>query len=195
MYVLILHGVMGRAGIYWQQTLHDQLVRKGYPVIMPTLPDADHPDRSEWLRTVQELVRNIDPGQLVIVGHSLGVVAALDFLEKSASPVQALISVSGFSDNYGDEINDFYMKVKSVDFTRVRNHVRSCSVIYGGDDPYVPQPSLRKLAEDLQVTPVVIPRGGHFDSESGTGLVSLLLDRIAGLNSESAETGPDKINL
>lgn len=57
MTVLILHGVYGFPGIHWQQWLHDQLSAQGHLVIMPALPNADHPDRTEWLEAVQSAVK------------------------------------------------------------------------------------------------------------------------------------------
>lgn len=48
MTALILHGVSGNAGKHWMQWLHDELVKLGIEVIMPTLPNSDNPDFFEW---------------------------------------------------------------------------------------------------------------------------------------------------
>ena len=82
MTVLILHGIQGHAGIHWQQWLHNQLVAQGQNVLMPSLPDADHPDRKTWLKHVHEILQEVDTKQLVLVAHALGVASALDFAEQ-----------------------------------------------------------------------------------------------------------------
>ena len=80
MTVLIIHGIGGHAGIHWQKWLHDELIKSGFNVLMPNLPNSDHPDRKEWLKIIKVKVKGIDPQELIIVGHSLGVTTALDLL-------------------------------------------------------------------------------------------------------------------
>lgn len=166
MTILILHGTDGHAGIHWQQWLHNEVIKKGHTVLMPNLPNANHPNRTDWLKTIKGILNDVNLNELIIVGHSLGVPAALDFIEQAPSKVKMLISVSGFSDNYGSDYNDYFMKIKTVDFQKVRNHLQKSVVIYSHNDPYVPQKSLKLLAIDLGVKPIVIPNGAHFNSET-----------------------------
>lgn len=176
MIILILHGIGGRAGIHWEGWLAAELEKLGKRVIMPTLPDAGRPDRKTWLNSVKEILTNVDPADLVIVGHSLGVVTALDFIEQS--PVKALISVSGFAFDYGAEMNGYFLKEKTVDFSRVNNNLHKAFVIYGDNDPYVPQAILKSLASDLKVKPEIIPNGGHLNTDADYNTFPRLLEII-----------------
>ena len=99
MVVLILHGIQGYAGIHWQQWLHDELIKAGHAVLMPNLPNSDHPDRTQWFETAQKAIYDVDLSKLVIVGHSLGVTTALDLIEKLDEPITALISMAGFGED------------------------------------------------------------------------------------------------
>lgn len=167
MTALILHGIQGHAGIHWQKWLNDQLIAQGHKVLMPNLPKAEHPDRSEWLQTVKGVITDYDLSDLVIVGHSLSVVTALDFIEQAPVSIKALVSVSGFSKDYKAELNSYFLKEKEIDFAKVKKNLKKAVVIYGDNDPYVPQEILKLLADKLNVKPTVIKSGGHLNTDAG----------------------------
>ncbi len=165
--VLIIHGIGGHAGIHWQQWLHDELTRQGSVVLMPDLPEPDHPNRQTWLTEIKTLLDGVNLGQLTIVGHSLGVTTALDFVEQAASQINRLLAVSGFTEDYGAELNSYFLSEKSIDFHKVRDKLRWAAVVYGDNDPYVTQAALKYVADSLAVQPMVIPNGGHLNTEAG----------------------------
>lgn len=165
--VLIIHGIGGHAGIHWQQWLHDELVAKDCEVLMPDLPGAGHPDRKTWLAEIVKILQNVDLKNLSIVGHSLGVATALDFLEQVDGQVNELISVSGFAKEYGAKLNEYFLLEKPIDFTKVKIHLNKAVVIYSDNDPYVTQDALRYVADSLSTEPIVIPKGGHLNTETG----------------------------
>lgn len=164
---LIIHGIGGYAGIHWQQWLYDELQEKGYRVLMPDLPNPDHPDRQTWLREITKSLQGIELKELVIIGHSLGATTALDFLELADGQVNELIVVSGFAKNYGAELNEYFLAERSIDFEKVKSHLDKVVVVYGDDDPYVAQDALRYVADSLSVEPIIIPNGGHLNTEAG----------------------------
>lgn len=167
MYVLILHGIQGKAGKHWMQWLHDQLVLKGHQVIMPTLPEPDNPNPQEWRSKIAELLKGIDNSQLIMVGHSMGVPAALDYLQNVNKPILGLISVSGFSRDYGAELNTEFMSQLNINTTEVAKLIKHKMVIFGDDDPYVPQEELQNLANELEVESLIIPNAGHLNTSAG----------------------------
>lgn len=175
---LIIHGICGHAGIHWQGWLHDELVKKGYKVLMPDLPNSDRPDRGEWLREIKKLVSELDFSELTIIGHSLGVTTALDLIEQSSKKVKMLISVSGFAKDYGAELNSYFLKEKEVDLEKVKELVGRVYIIQSDNDPYVPQEILKHLADGLGVKPIVIKNGGHFNADSGYTKFPLLLELL-----------------
>lgn len=176
MTILILHGIGGYAGIHWQKWLYDNLVKDGYGVIMPNMPEPDRPDRKTWLKTVQEITRSVDSSDLVIFAHSLGVTTALDLIEQS--PIKALISVSGFASDYGADLNSYFLREKTVNFGKVKKNLGQAFVIYGDNDPYVPQEVLRFLADNLMIKPEIIHNGGHLNTDSGHKTFPRLLEII-----------------
>ncbi len=178
---LILHGIGGHAGIHWQQWLHDELVKDGHTVVMPDLPDSGHPDRQTWLKTVKNIADSINPGELIIVSHSLGVPTALDYIEQADALLHGLASVSGFAVVLNSDLNDYFMKEKTIDFEKVRPNIRRSVVFYGDNDPYVPQTALKSLADELKAEPIVISKGGHLNSDAGFTKFPQLLDAVKSL--------------
>ncbi len=165
--VLILHGIGGHAGIHWQQWLHDELTAEGYKVLMPDLPSPSQPDRTSWLAEISKTLDGVDPTQLIIVGHSLGVTSALDFIEQAEGRVDGLISVAGFAEDYGAELNHDFLSERIIDFAKVKAKLNWSAVVYGDNDPYVTQDALKYVADSLGVQPIVVKNGGHLNTESG----------------------------
>jgi predicted alpha/beta hydrolase family esterase len=176
--VLIIHGIGGHAGIHWQQWLHDQLVAQGHQVLMPDLPEPDHPDRKTWLAEIKKTLNGVNLGQLTIVSHSLGAVTALDFIEQASGQINRLLSVAGFAKDYGAEMNSYFLSERLIDFENVTEKLRWAAVIYSDKDPYVPQAALRYMADSLGVQPIIIPGGGHLNSDAGFTEFPQLLEML-----------------
>ena len=142
---------------------------------MPNLPNSMHPDRKEWLRFTEDLVRNMKFSELTIVAHSLSVATALDLIVKKDKRLGCLVSISGFGRDYRDNLNNYFMIEREIDFKKVKQLIGRVYVIYGDDDPYVPQDILKDLADELGVVPVIIANGGHLNTDSGYSEFPLLL--------------------
>jgi len=135
---------------------------------MLELPNSIHPDRQESLDFIIKLIDTIPRDEeIIIVGHSLGATMALDYLENATRKIKKLISVSGFALDWNSELNSYFMKEKNIDFNKVLNNLESSIVLYGDNDPYVPQNVLMALANELKVIPQIIPGGGHLNTEFG----------------------------
>ncbi len=179
---MIIHGIGGYAGIHWQKWLHDELEKKGHMVLMPSLPESDHPNRRTWLKLVQQIITPLEHRKTIIIAHSLGVTTALDVIEKLPEPIDALITVSGFSTDYQAELNSYFLKEKSIDFTRIKSNCLHFKVIYGDNDPFVPQSILLELAQNLGVNPIVIPNGKHLNADAGFATFPILLKEIESIH-------------
>jgi len=179
--ILILHGIGGYAGIHWQKWLKEELEQKGYKVLMPTLPNADHPDRKKWKSIVKQNISQVELKNLIIVGHSLSIPTALDVIEELNNAIKALFCVSGFCSDYGVELNSYFLKEKNINFNKVKENVNKSLVFYADNDPYVPQEKLYELAEKLETKPIVIANGGHLNTDAGFTTFPQLLKEIEGV--------------
>lgn len=182
MHILILHGIEGHAGIHWQGWLKKELEKKNHTVYMPELSQSNHPKRFEWLHEISLQMNDVSLSKLIIVAHSLSVASALDYIEQADAKVRALISVSGFCEDYGAELNSYFMKEKDIQFSAVNKHLAKAYVLFGDNDPYVPQETLTSLAGWLGVQPEIIKEGGHLNSDSGFTTFPRLLEIIEELS-------------
>jgi len=178
MHVIILHGIQSHAGDHWSRWLAHALEERHHSVLMPELPNPIHPDRFEWLAYVKSILDKIPQKNLLMIGHSLGVVTAMDFIEQSDKKIHGLISVSGFADDYGADLNGYFMRQKELDFSAINDNLVKSFVVYGDDDPYVPQDTLERLATYLNVTPEIIIKGGHLNTAAGYTEFPLLIELV-----------------
>lgn len=176
MHALILHGIGSRSGAHWQSWLCHQLEKIEWQVSMPQLPNAARPSRHEWLEEVRAVASTVDPSSLIIVGHSLGVTTALDYIQGATHPIRGLLCVAGFSYDYGSDLNGEFLREMSIDLPSVREKVQHIEVLFGDDDPYVDATALHDLAAGLNVEPRVLAEGGHLNTESGFVEFPELLD-------------------
>ena len=153
MHYIIIHGIQGHAGKHWQGWLSDQLKENGHNIVMETFPNSDKPDRKIWVNFLKSLTEDIPINQQILIGHSLGVVTAMDYIEQLRKPCRGLISVSGFARDYHHPLNSYFLAEKDIDIQMIRKNTREIEIFYGDDDPYVP--------------PVVIKNGGHLNTDTG----------------------------
>lgn len=100
--VLIIHGYGVNSEGCFYPWLKSELEKMGYVVDLPSLPDSD-PNIDVQIDYIME---NYPDKMDIIIGHSLGSVAALKLIEKLDYKIDDLILVSGFIDNNfyeGDE--------------------------------------------------------------------------------------------
>ena len=176
--IVILHGIAASPGAHWQQWLANDLAAEGHVSYLVDLPNSSNPNRIDWLDHICIYAGCLEPEKLIIVGHSLGVVTALDYIERASGKVRGLVAVAGFAHNYGSELNERFLASGAVDFAKVRNRLADASVVFGTDDPYVPQGELTRLATDLGVEPHVIGGAGHLNAESGYAQFPYVRDEV-----------------
>lgn len=165
--LLILHGLNGKAGIFWQDWLANKCRSDGWNVLMPSLPNPTNPARYEWLDYIIKTTSNIDLENTWIVAHSLGVPAGLDFLEtlEDKNHLKGFISVAGFYKPYGQELNEKFMKTKTINIKQIKELVEQRFVIRSNNDPYVDQYALEELAKDFNANDFLINNGKHFHKD------------------------------
>ncbi|MEU8778708.1 alpha/beta hydrolase [Streptomyces sp. NPDC048606] len=167
--IVVSHGYGASDDSVWFPYLTDRLGAAGHRVTVPRLPQTTAPRPEPWRKTYAEAVRAAGPaGSTVLVGHSIGAVNVLRFLEQhdpeSDGVFAGVLLVAASAHEVGyDELAEFFEG--GFDWARIRRAARGFRVLQALDDPVnQPDPTahVRLFVQGLGATAVVTPTGGHF---------------------------------
>lgn len=175
--VVIVHCWAGVPDSRWYPYVKSELEKIGeYEVLIPEMPNTDHPEPAPWLAKLTETVGGRD-ADLVLVGHSVGVPTILRYVEQLPEGVQiaGLISVAGYTDSLNDVTS---IEDKSVlppffdpplDYKKIKSHCKNFVWIYSDNDPYVAPKYALILQEKLGGELIEKKGMGHFSEPDGDG--------------------------
>ena len=185
--VIAIHGWGGDPYGGWKPWLKEKLEAKGFEVIMPQMPNTENPVMGEWVGTLAELVGKPDENTF-LVGHSLGVVCILRYLEtlKGKEKIGGAVLVAGLAMDTGiPEIKNFFPQ-KSYDWESIKPHCKKFITINSDNDYYIPLSHGEEFKKELGAELIIMHEHGHFSSADGFTELPVLLDavlRIAGARS------------
>lgn len=175
--VIVLHGTKGSATGNWFPWLTEQLAERGVPTLVPQLPTPAGQSLRGWQTAFADAVGDVG-SESVIIGHSNGAAFLLRLLEQVREPIRCAVFVAGFCGRLGlpeyDELNSTFVDGQ-FDWPTIVGNAPARYCLIGDDDPYVPRAQAMELADQLQVTPKIVSRGGHLNAEAGFDTFPLLL--------------------
>lgn len=165
-HVFIIHGWGATPNSNWFSWLKDQLQDRGFNVTVPQMPHTLTPDFNEWLSYIQQVV-GIPDKNTYLVGHSLGVITILRFLESldNEQKIGGAVLVSGFSELPSPVDHLLWLQnfiEKSVEYNKIKKAVGKIVVIHSDNDHLVPLKSGEILRNKLGAELIVVPDAGHF---------------------------------
>lgn len=182
---VILHGTLGGPDENWFPWLAKELEKLGHKTARPTLPTPEGQNPKNWIKVIKEIIDFLGgPSEgIIIVAHSMSPLAVCQYLESINRKIRAAFFVSPFAEQIDSEepfkslIQPFVDR--SVDWERVKTNCAEIICFVGDNDPYVSLQVAKKFsnlcgAKEL----VVVPGGGHLNSESGYVKFPLLLEKI-----------------
>jgi len=156
----ILHGFGEYAGEDWFPWLKDKLEKRGEKVIAPNLPNTHSPALKEWLSTFKEEVTKYGEG--VIIGHSLGGILAMRYLESGGHPHKIILVATPFERlEYASELDNFL--IPKIKLTAQQKSKTQFTVFCSDNDPYLSSDQIEKWGKLLGVDPIIIEGREHFN--------------------------------
>lgn len=163
--VYIIHGYQASAQSHWFPWVKRTLEQQDFEVQVLALPAPDHPDIDAWLDCLRD---NIKLGsQTYLIGHSLGCITLLRYLEEQQQAVAGMALVSGFAEplSFLPVLDPF--SAAPLDAEKLVRLVPQRIVMAAQDDHIVPYPYSLRLAEKLDADWELFERGGHFMAQDG----------------------------
>ena len=125
------------------------------------LPNSANPLPQEWIQAINEQVAAPDQNTY-FVGHSLGCITVLRYLDQVSTPIGGVVLVAGFAENPPllPQIASF--TEPGFDAENIIRQVQQRAVVASDNDASVPFEITRRLSELIDARLHVIENGGHF---------------------------------
>lgn len=184
--IFIIHGFMGSNIENWFPWFKKKTDSENTVCVIPQFPiEIEKQNYNEWKKMLDiykeyEMIND----ETILIGHSTGSACAIKYILEQKIKVNKLILISGFNNFFAPDPDDLHNKVNPTFYVPdellgdVKNYVNEIICIYGDNDPYIPQVVLHKLVLKLEAKEIIIPGGGHLNSEAGYDHFEELLDCV-----------------
>jgi len=143
----------------WAPWLKVALEKFGFTTFFETMPDSILARAEYWLPFLQDYVSVGEHD--VLIGWSSGAVAAMRYAESHR--LFGSILVSPCYTDLGDELekqSGYYDT--PWHWGKIRSNQHKIALVWGDDDPYIPQREFAFIAEHLSPMQIKVPGGRHF---------------------------------
>jgi predicted alpha/beta hydrolase family esterase len=164
MRVILIHGYKSSPAGNFFPWLERELRSRGFDVVVPALPDPEHPDRDAWTSALVDACAPLTEND-IILGHSLGgaaVLCMLEACEARSTPRGAILVATPWMIK-DERFRAFFMS--ELDFEVLMWRASKFVVIHAENDVIVPIEHAKRYAGALHASLVTSPRGEHFQGE------------------------------
>lgn len=176
---IIIHCWEGTPDYCWYPWLKQELEKKDFSVEVPAMPETELPKQKLWVPKMHEVIGEPNE-ELILIGHSVGCITILRYLEslKSGQKIGGAVLVAGFTDDLGfDELKNYFET--EISWEKINSHCEKFVAIHSDNDPFVPLNHGDILNEKLEAEVKVLNNRGHFsgsvdNEESCTKLPEVL---------------------
>jgi len=170
--VFIVHRWDGTSKSDWYPWLKRELEKKGFKVVVPTMPNTSEPKISDWVNHLRNVVGKLD-SETYFIGHSIGCQTIMRFLEKEDynSKIGGIIFVAGWFrlDNLeGEEVETIANSwtTTPIDFNKVKSKLSKLIVFLSSNEPYgFVEENTRTFEERLNAKVIIEEDKGHFTGD------------------------------
>ncbi len=176
--IIIVHGWGGNPQQNWMPLVKKDLEKRGWEVRIPAMPDTKLPKLNRWLSKLDEVIGDPDKN-LYLVGHSLGCITIMRYLEKlpGNQKIGGVIFLAGFTDGLNiQEVKTFFET--PINFADIKQKADKFVALHSDNDEYV---SLRYgdiFKEKLGAEVIIKHLRDHFSDPKDDKENSILLQEI-----------------
>ena len=156
--ILILHGWESAPQEHWFWKAKEKFEKAGAEVFVPKMPGAYFPKKEEWLKVVADYHPDEN---WTLIGHSLGGVAVLKYLESATENIHQTILIATPAEPMKfNPIANFFTRPPSLrsgvsgqaggfEYQNIKQRAGQIDIITEDDDPVVPLDHAKILAKNL----------------------------------------------
>lgn len=181
--IFIVHGYDTSPENHWFTWLKHQIEGVGHVCTIVHLDQPEEPNHATWKANLEQQIQPVDR-KTIIIAHSLGCIATLDFLSTvlQRHNLDSLFLVAGFNKTLVALPQlDHFIKQSQVDDALIRLDVSHRFVFFSNNDPYVMAPLSISLGHLLNAQMVEVKGAGHFMASDGYETFPQLWEKLDAL--------------
>lgn len=170
--ILINHGLGNlRYPDHWQRHLATAARKAGHVVAYPQFPSPEKPVTADWqslLVAEAEMLAELDSGELLFVGHSLGSLNFLYAAQTGVLPVifDRVLLVAPADPALLPDLEVERIDPSKIDLSKV---AKSVQIVASDGDQWIPRGIQATFGDPLGIEPIVIPGAKHLSLADGWG--------------------------
>lgn len=172
--VFIIHGWGGYPQEGWRPWLKSQLEKHALEVVIPKMPDKDHPIARKWVQHLSKIIRNPSTNDF-LVGHSLGCITILRYLEtlEDKQNIGGAVFVAGFAKKpiFEGDMSSFLNR--PINWQKIKSHCPKFIAIHSDNDPYVPLSYADDFNNNLAAKIIIEHNMLHFSGDDNPPCLQL----------------------
>jgi len=158
----------------WYPYVKKELEKLGLEVVAENMPDPDLARKQFWLPFIEGYVKNHNS---ILVGHSSGAVAILQYLEENQAEGIVLVGASHTDLNDKKEKASGYFD-KPWNWEKIRKNVKWIIQFASIDDPYIPIDEAHYISGKLNSEYYEFTNRGHFMEDRFPELVEAISKKL-----------------
>ncbi len=177
MRIIGLHGFKSSPTAHFWPWLKTELEKAGHEVLIPALPDSEHPEINAWAAAAIQAVGTLTDND-VLIGHSLGGPTALRLLEQApakSTPLACLLLAAPWFVRT-EELRPFFSSTFDCEVLMWR--AARFVVMHAEDDPVVPLTHAEQYKNALHARLLTVHTGGHFQGLAYPAVLQALEEEI-----------------
>lgn len=177
--VFVIHGYRSYPADCWFPWLKKELQKFGFRVFIPRMPNPAHPQKDSWVRKLKTVIEKPDKNTY-LVGHSLGAIAILRYIESlpQEEKIGRMISVGGrFISNPKKGIIEGFFH-PSLRWQAIKKRCRFFIGIYSKNDTLVSLENAYLMRKKLSAKLILEKNKGHFTRSDNVFKLPILLKKI-----------------
>ena len=174
--LFLIHGYTAQPSDNWFPWLKNEIKKDNLTISLLEMPNSQDPDPLVWDAYCDAHISQTDG--ITIIGHSLGCIQALRFIERHDIKQVNLILVSGFDEKTHTLPQLAAFTDQSIDYAAVLPKINQAVVISALDDDIIPYVYSETLARYLKCKLIVVPEGKHFIDRDGILDLPVVYDEL-----------------